>query len=912
MHPRTKSKLLALGFDTAFIAKIGFKNHTLDALRSLSNAALAQDYDPAEVSLIEDRIKRKPIDDQVLERVLLLADECCCFCADGNRTRPYQVHHAVEYSTTQDNSEDNLIVVCPTHHQSEPKHLSPERQKAVRREWHLVVQLAKHYREEGVDYPFGLFVGRDYGLDPNPAEVVAEYRVSNATSLAISRHAVASEALARLRSNGILVVGGASGDGKSTLARGVGGLLAEGGFNVFAYQPAKAGREFPLKDVLTFVGMVDRPTVLIMDDANKNFSESDLSEIGTAAKRRVLVVATWSWDHQAEKGRFDRQLSDWFLVSWGLLRPHIISYLLEHEAAVSAEIQKSQPKDDPWRVGTGRMDTALQRHLQKYEDRAGTTSEFLFLMRAAPSLAQREISELITQGRADIPVLFAAVQQIAGFEQLVTPEEAAAASPATAVGSGLPSATPGWVREVYSQQVKRGRMQEVRSAYTTIHREWARLLIEAGLASERAKPELTNLLLANLDLQAPDTSRLARLWSWLWYKELGGRLVHNHLINQDPEAWKTVVSSASQQGLPQLAFFAERMHLLFAHPAWTSYVAAAFNSSGQQISKLIKSASPTDWGFLRGVAMALSHASPDLGKRVWEQWPPRMVARVIEQAQVSDYGDVGSTMSSISAHSPNWVKSIGASVEWEPIAIQVEKAREGDLRSILECPGVLTSLGVRLKRSMIRRIINAMNATARAPLSALRVGFPMKALNLAPFPEFGDFLRGIDQKRIAKELEKSLPRHWNEVFDLIAMGEYVRNDPFAHFADLVDPEAIAKVVNKYSGRYAPELRQLLYVLAHGTNSARSILAKELYPALVAACNTASSQSADLMALYMNLDSALGQKLALDTNTRPAVETSGETEESNLSVYLERLRLNTEKRDLAGDDYEVDFSVPLNG
>ena len=137
-----------------------------------------------------------------MERVIEEADEVCCFCSDGNSARPYQIHHAEDYARTQDNSEDNLILVCPTRHQSVPKHLSADEQKAVRLKWHNVVEIARAYRKRGLDFPFGLFVAMDYGLQPHPEELIDGYRLSNATALAASHHELTREGVTHLASVG--------------------------------------------------------------------------------------------------------------------------------------------------------------------------------------------------------------------------------------------------------------------------------------------------------------------------------------------------------------------------------------------------------------------------------------------------------------------------------------------------------------------------------------------------------------------------------------------------------------------------------------------------------------------------------------------------------------------------------------
>jgi hypothetical protein len=148
LRNKTANALLALGFDTDLITKVETNRDTVSSLRSRSDTALRLYYTDAEVQLIKDYIKRKPIATDVLVRVLAAANESCCFCEDGNSARPYQIHHIIEHAKTQDNSEENLVLICPSHHVSVPKQFSAAEQKERRRTWHSIVKIARAYRTE--------------------------------------------------------------------------------------------------------------------------------------------------------------------------------------------------------------------------------------------------------------------------------------------------------------------------------------------------------------------------------------------------------------------------------------------------------------------------------------------------------------------------------------------------------------------------------------------------------------------------------------------------------------------------------------------------------------------------------------------------------------------------------------------
>lgn len=72
-----------------------------------------------EARVVKHAVERKPIDPSVARSVLHKSNYCCCLCKDSQHG--YIIHHIVEYSVSQDNSESNLAVLCPNHHNSAHK-----------------------------------------------------------------------------------------------------------------------------------------------------------------------------------------------------------------------------------------------------------------------------------------------------------------------------------------------------------------------------------------------------------------------------------------------------------------------------------------------------------------------------------------------------------------------------------------------------------------------------------------------------------------------------------------------------------------------------------------------------------------------------------------------------------------------
>lgn len=68
-----------------------------------------------EVDIIKNAITRKPIDMDVLYTLLQRSNFVCNLCK-GQKGHAYIIHHIEEYELSQDNSYQNLIVLCPNDH----------------------------------------------------------------------------------------------------------------------------------------------------------------------------------------------------------------------------------------------------------------------------------------------------------------------------------------------------------------------------------------------------------------------------------------------------------------------------------------------------------------------------------------------------------------------------------------------------------------------------------------------------------------------------------------------------------------------------------------------------------------------------------------------------------------------------
>ena len=93
------------------------KGLNVTTLKSTSIENLIEKYNVDEIiaSEIKKLVSRTPIEDKVLDELLLNNNFTCCCCL-GGKGQTIIVHHIVEYEKTQNNSYENLAVLCPTCH----------------------------------------------------------------------------------------------------------------------------------------------------------------------------------------------------------------------------------------------------------------------------------------------------------------------------------------------------------------------------------------------------------------------------------------------------------------------------------------------------------------------------------------------------------------------------------------------------------------------------------------------------------------------------------------------------------------------------------------------------------------------------------------------------------------------------
>jgi hypothetical protein len=112
-----EDNLLRYGVDNELAQKAAENSLTLTKIRTLSIPDITSKFgmSEAEAKELKKCVSRAPIDTEIVGRLLSASNFICNVCK-GVKGHAYIIHHINPYELTQDNSYENLIVLCPSDH----------------------------------------------------------------------------------------------------------------------------------------------------------------------------------------------------------------------------------------------------------------------------------------------------------------------------------------------------------------------------------------------------------------------------------------------------------------------------------------------------------------------------------------------------------------------------------------------------------------------------------------------------------------------------------------------------------------------------------------------------------------------------------------------------------------------------
>lgn len=861
MHRGTRASLTALSIPTDLFDAIERLGHSLENLRSFSASQLRSYYTDAHADILEQKIKRKPIDHAVVSDILAASARSCAYCSDGDSAKPFQLHHIGHYAATQDNTADNLLLVCPTHHAwIHRTGESEERQRSTRRQWYSLVEVGREYASRGMTFPYGAFESLDYMTPPRVTEILAPFPATPSTAASLSQHSLAQACIEQITlTNFVLIVGG-SGSGKSTLAVGISGAVGGPDRRVYRYRRgASIEARQVLREITTFLGVKVVKSTLIVDDANTWATPADMEQLAAAANSSTQVVATWTGGKLVDDPTVEvRLLAHRKLLNWEDVRPSLVASLLKHEVEVVRMLRETRPKDIR-NVGHGTGDRTLESLLQQYASTSKSVWQFLFLLRGGWGAVREDLALLINDDRADGPVLYAAIEQIADVERPVRSSEAVLALTGDSSGGG--PLEDSWIEQVYEGLVSRRMMLRVRNGFTTVHRQWACALIDAAIERDDARPTADLLLHRVFDVHASKPRRLMVLWSWLWYEKHGGKFVRDWAESLGLEDWTDLVRNAAASGIVDVGMVANRMHLLFSSPGWTSVVGAAMESNEEAIGALVASATADDWYWLGELFMTLNYARPECAARVLLHWPAERAAVAVRGLRPEMLNSAWWFLAGVRKHSRAWCDGVGVLIDEASKEEVAKRFQRGDVASVKRFSEILERLGVPVRRRDVTAYAGLMrNLLQGALLSEIELDFDLSDW-LEFFPSEAEMVAAsLDPVALAVELAVASPRYWGALLELSAFAQRAGVEFGRRVADAV-PETIGENIRLYDEPGAHELRLLVWQLAYGSPATRAARAVQLQEPVRRACGRSEVERPQLVQAFWALDASRGELLA---------------------------------------------------
>jgi hypothetical protein len=111
-----KTTFLKYGIPENIADSLITKGFTVTKIQNGANKKDLNFLQPTDIDFVFSKLKRQPIPDDIYERLVKETELSCCFCWNILEEKPVIIHHIEEYASTQDNSYNNLIVLCLNHH----------------------------------------------------------------------------------------------------------------------------------------------------------------------------------------------------------------------------------------------------------------------------------------------------------------------------------------------------------------------------------------------------------------------------------------------------------------------------------------------------------------------------------------------------------------------------------------------------------------------------------------------------------------------------------------------------------------------------------------------------------------------------------------------------------------------------
>lgn len=901
MTTTTRRKFIALGFDTELINKIASLHQTVSGLQGQNKKALQNlGFSKSEIELITGKINRQPIEKSVLKSVLSKNGEVCCYCANGNSTQPFQIHHIIEYHLTHDNSEANLLLVCPTHHVLiHEKKLAAESQRFKKASWENTWAISKKYATKGISYPFNAFEQLDYNSPSTITDIFSFNAPSPSLCKELAQTEVAAELSKILHKENRVILSGDSGSGKTTLARGIAGLNSQ--VTTYNYTPGKDTSR-SVSEILTFLSFTEKQIILVVDNATSWLSIDQIEQVLKAADdgKKIILIQTQTLspsDLTLEK-HFLRAFAD---LSWNRMKPAIVSNLLRHEVEVISYLVNNNTNSAN-RLGSGVHDRPFKYILEDYASTVKTVWQFLFLLSSGVDIVDNLQVKLYADERMDLVVLFIGIHQISQVENGVSVDQILSLFSwhSALIRTSQPSKE--WILHKLEGLVNDRILTMTRGRYNTIHREFSIRVIEHfHFKCRKDTEELLNQIFKDFTR----VKEIVILWSWL--EDITARIyVQNWYQRLNLEQWKELINEASKDGLAMISRLARRMSFISIRGYLP--IEVGFKDKGSTIVELMRQNIRNALSFTRLLFSALEHNAPDVIVEVLDTISFEEMATLIRQSDPTEFDSIIWLFNTIQGVYAKWIVRFSTYLRDNDFDVILDKIQRGDIDSLAAVVAFHRRYFANIKRSRFKiytqKFASLLKGDHLEEIDCRALTFQMSAfLELRFYPsDMKAILEALDKRQLSKDFEQASPRSWGNLLELSFLTRDLDDKTINEIVNGINVDKLRDNVSLYYHQYLYELRLLLYQLSYGNLDKRKEFAAAFYPILFDLMAGKNNDENDVLKAYSHLDEDLGKALCRVTKIAIKEDPAVKPED----VHSDELTLQ-EQIDLAersGEDYNM--------
>lgn len=881
MTKRTENSLLALGFSTDLIAKIKKQGFNLSTLKNMGKKTLATyQFSDDEVEIITNKIQRKRPSPEITALILSKSGKVCCFCAAGNTEGHFQIHHIEEYHQTQNNNEDNLLLVCPTHHvHIHSEKISIADQLIAKKSWESIWSIVSEYKLKGIEFPFGSFIPVDYSFQGPITDIFNFKEPSSAVCYQLANSSLAHESLKILKRDHKLIIVGNSGSGKTTLAKGIAGHLNN--HQVFMSVISGQTSIETAKEIAQFLSLSKNEIILIIDDANTVLKPQQLEHILKLAssKKKIIVVNTRETfeDNSNIEVHFPNSLQ---YVSWPLLKEYVRETILAHEQEVISFLEVNNADTFMGaKIGLGHLDYPLKHVIDNYTDTTESVWQCIYMLGGGFSRNTSNYAELEARERFDLIVLYISIKQISNFELGTSLEEIIELSNHNSNLRAIHSSEIDWFKTQLEELCKKRILVNVRGKYKTVHREFARTFIELSYRSHRQNCEQ---LLNEIFNDFSRAKEIMILWSWLRFTKLKTYIKqwYDSLQIQD---WKDLAVNCTQKDLHTVCILA--MHLHEYDISGRSHVAnEVFIDKADAISFLINEASEGTLYFFYKIMTTLKYHCEEIVVPLLDQISLEKMAFLIKNSETDAFQSLQFLFNTIGDIHISWVKKLREELDFSDFQKITSRNKKGNIDSFCCTIQFYRVYISNIKRGQFKIFIDQMCSQIRdchiedITLSAGPNYFALYELYYLP-NEIDRISASLNLKKLVSSYENCIPRHWGNLMMLCSLFQHSENNNFSQlFVDSLNCERTVKNISKYYLENGYAFRLLLIQLSYGSAHTRKSYAQKLQPFVENIMQKFPNDNDynDILKAFNHLDKKIGSETCLKLN-KPIPDKNFETQ-----------------------------------